>query len=57
MMLAGNAALVTGARVLVAGRDGEGAGRCAEAVVWLCSDHARYVTGEGLGVDGGYVAA
>lgn len=29
----------------------------AEAVVWLCSDHARYITGEGLGVDGGYTAA
>jgi NAD(P)-dependent dehydrogenase (short-subunit alcohol dehydrogenase family) len=28
----------------------------AEAVVWLCSDAASFVTGESLMVDGGYVA-
>lgn len=28
----------------------------AEAVVWLCSDAASFVTGQALGVDGGYVA-
>jgi NAD(P)-dependent dehydrogenase (short-subunit alcohol dehydrogenase family) len=28
----------------------------AEAVVWLCSDAARFVTGHGLCVDGGFVA-
>jgi NAD(P)-dependent dehydrogenase (short-subunit alcohol dehydrogenase family) len=29
----------------------------AEAVVWLCSDSASYVTGHALAVDGGHVAA
>jgi NAD(P)-dependent dehydrogenase (short-subunit alcohol dehydrogenase family) len=28
----------------------------AEAVVWLCSDAASFVTGHALLVDGGYVA-
>ncbi len=28
----------------------------AEAVVWLCSDKASFVTGHPMGVDGGYVA-
>jgi NAD(P)-dependent dehydrogenase (short-subunit alcohol dehydrogenase family) len=28
----------------------------AEAVVWLCSDAASYVTGHALAVDGGYLA-
>ena len=29
----------------------------AEAVVWLCSDAASFVTGHALAVDGGFVAA
>jgi NAD(P)-dependent dehydrogenase (short-subunit alcohol dehydrogenase family) len=28
----------------------------ADAVLWLCSDAATYVTGIGLPVDGGYTA-
>ena len=28
----------------------------AEAVVWLCSDRASYVTGQGIVVDGGFTA-
>jgi NAD(P)-dependent dehydrogenase (short-subunit alcohol dehydrogenase family) len=28
----------------------------AEAIVWLCSDAASFVTGQALGVDGGWVA-
>lgn len=28
----------------------------AEAVVWLCSDAASFVTGTALAVDGGYLA-
>ena len=27
----------------------------AEAVVWLCSDHASWVSGLGMIIDGGYV--
>jgi NAD(P)-dependent dehydrogenase (short-subunit alcohol dehydrogenase family) len=27
----------------------------AEAVVWLCSDAASFVTGHAMSVDGGYV--
>ena len=29
----------------------------AEAVVWLCSDAASFVTGHGMPVDGGWIAA
>ena len=32
------------------------AGEVAEAVFWLCSEHASYVTGVALPVDGGYLA-
>jgi NAD(P)-dependent dehydrogenase (short-subunit alcohol dehydrogenase family) len=28
----------------------------ADAVVWLCSDHASFITGHALPVDGGFVA-
>ena len=28
----------------------------ADAVVWLCSEHASFVTGQAIAVDGGYVA-
>lgn len=38
------------------GRMGESA-EIAEAVVWLCSDAASFVTGHALAVDGGFVAA
>ena len=31
-------------------------GEIAEAVVWLCSDRASFVTGQALGIDGGFVA-
>jgi len=27
----------------------------ADAVLWLCSDRASYVTGQSISVDGGYV--
>ena len=27
----------------------------ADAVLWLCSDSASYVTGQSISVDGGYV--
>ncbi len=27
----------------------------ADAVLWLCSDKATYVTGQSISVDGGYV--
>ena len=36
------------------GRDAEPE-EVAEAVVWLCSDAASYVTGHPMSVDGGYV--
>jgi NAD(P)-dependent dehydrogenase (short-subunit alcohol dehydrogenase family) len=29
----------------------------AEAIVWLCSDSASFVTGHALAVDGGWIAA
>ena len=28
----------------------------ADAVIWLCSDRATFVTGQAIAVDGGYVA-
>jgi NAD(P)-dependent dehydrogenase (short-subunit alcohol dehydrogenase family) len=28
----------------------------AEAVVWLCSDRASFVTGHSLAIDGGFLA-
>ena len=28
----------------------------AEAIVWLCSDAASFVTGHAMAVDGGYLA-
>jgi NAD(P)-dependent dehydrogenase (short-subunit alcohol dehydrogenase family) len=28
----------------------------AEVVTWLCSDQARFVTGEAIAADGGYLA-
>ncbi len=31
-------------------------GEVAEAVVWLCSDRASFVTGDALAVDGGWIA-
>jgi NAD(P)-dependent dehydrogenase (short-subunit alcohol dehydrogenase family) len=31
-------------------------GEIAEAVVWMCSDAASFVTGHAMTVDGGYVA-
>jgi NAD(P)-dependent dehydrogenase (short-subunit alcohol dehydrogenase family) len=37
------------------GRMGE-PGEIAEAVVWMCSDAASFVTGHAMTVDGGYVA-
>ena len=37
------------------GRMGE-SGEIAEAVVWMCSDAASFVTGHAMTVDGGYVA-
>jgi NAD(P)-dependent dehydrogenase (short-subunit alcohol dehydrogenase family) len=33
-----------------------GAAEIADAVVWLCSDRASFVTGHALAVDGGFVA-
>ena len=32
-------------------------GEVADAVLWLCSDGAGYVTGTPLAVDGGFLAA
>ena len=37
------------------GRMGDPA-EIADAVVWLCSDRASFVTGQALAVDGGFVA-
>ena len=37
------------------GRYGEPS-EVAEAVVWLCSDAASFVTGHAMAVDGGWVA-
>jgi NAD(P)-dependent dehydrogenase (short-subunit alcohol dehydrogenase family) len=31
-------------------------GEIAELVVWLCSDHASFVTGESIAADGGHTA-
>jgi NAD(P)-dependent dehydrogenase (short-subunit alcohol dehydrogenase family) len=45
----------TGRVVEPIGRPGT-PGEIAEAVVWLCSDAASYVTGLAMPVDGGYVA-
>jgi NAD(P)-dependent dehydrogenase (short-subunit alcohol dehydrogenase family) len=28
----------------------------ADAVVWLCSSHSSFVTGQAIAVDGGFVA-
>jgi NAD(P)-dependent dehydrogenase (short-subunit alcohol dehydrogenase family) len=28
----------------------------ADAVLWLCSDRASFITGQAIGVDGGYLA-
>lgn len=28
----------------------------AEAIIWLCSDAASFVTGDAMAVDGGWVA-
>lgn len=30
---------------------------CAESILWLLGDGASYITGQGIGVDGGYVMA
>ena len=37
------------------GRLGQ-AGEIADAAMWLCSDHASFVTGHQLAVDGGLTA-
>lgn len=42
-------------RMMPAGRAGEAA-EVAQAIVWLCSDQASYVTGHLLAVDGGALA-
>jgi NAD(P)-dependent dehydrogenase (short-subunit alcohol dehydrogenase family) len=31
-------------------------GEIAEAVVWMCSDRASFMTGQSLVLDGGYLA-
>lgn len=42
------------AEIVPLGRDSEPE-EVAEAVVWLCSDAASYVTGHAMSVDGGFV--
>jgi|JI6StandDraft_1071083.scaffolds.fasta_scaffold55184_3 NAD(P)-dependent dehydrogenase (short-subunit alcohol dehydrogenase family) len=44
-----------GYRVVLADRDSE-RGEVADAVVWLCSRQASFITGHALAVDGGMLA-
>jgi NAD(P)-dependent dehydrogenase (short-subunit alcohol dehydrogenase family) len=45
-----------GANVVIAAGDPADAGPTTEAVLWLCSDGASYVTGHSMIVDGGFTA-